>query len=93
MIKLRNPWGKVGRKYEFDLKKLYAEKTNCAIEDESLAEFEIDLTDFTTYFANYSVGELQATQVTKPSSSAFFQSGNKVSNTIATSQVKSIIKI
>lgn len=52
-IRLRNPWGRVGMKYQWS--KLV---DPIITENEAGAEFDIELSDFVKYFANYSVGKV-----------------------------------
>lgn len=52
MVRLRNPWGMLGRTYKFKKDSVGTAK---ATDD---PEFDLDITDFERYFYNYSKGEI-----------------------------------
>ncbi|VVC75934.1 hypothetical protein AQUSIP_12350 [Aquicella siphonis] len=59
-VKLRNPWGRVGRHYDWE-NRSYADarSENFVTEQPELAEFEVELSDFTRYFCKVSYGKCQ----------------------------------
>lgn len=48
-VRLRNPWGKVGRVYD---------ENGIPQEDRAAAEFDLDIRDFVSYYNNYTVGSI-----------------------------------
>ena len=50
-IKMRNPWGHVGRVYTWDSSKISSQ------ENKAYAEFWLELNDFYRYFKSYKIGE------------------------------------
>lgn len=58
-VQLRNPWGGVGRVYDFANEDSYRKqgKTSCAVKDPGRPEFDIEITDFMRYFSGYSAGQ------------------------------------
>ncbi len=58
-VRLRNPWGRKGRIYDFGNDEKYVQngKISCGIDDEGCPEFDLDISEFTHYFCKYQIGE------------------------------------